>query len=153
MDTLLQLLRLQGAAFLVMAVTFAVWFRVRHRRGADLACVVVAHLAVAALGLPQLLLGKLGGMALITALPGLVLYFWFMALWSARRHRSRILSWGRTNGYQVTRIDLEPTLGDRFKTEYRLVARRPADGQILTGRAVFTAGRLEMFWAAAPGSK
>ena len=150
METLRLILGIQVASSLVLAATFATWFLVRDRRTPDQACAVVAHLAVTAQILPHVFLGKLNGLGMVTVLPGIALYLWFMALWSARRHRSRIQAWGRTRGYHITTIDLDPTLGPRFKTEYRLIARRTLDGQILTGRAVFIGRQLDVSWSAIP---
>src|SRR6185436_6984790 len=136
----------------IILLSFILWFQLRDQRPWGTLCFAAASTAMGLLAAGVFLLGPMAFALIFSALPGLIIYLWFAALWTARRQRSAILRWGARQGYHITSLErtyvLDPT-GRRLHPEYRIVARRVGDGQIRVGRVLVGTSRgFDVVWDA-----
>jgi hypothetical protein len=153
-ETLVQLFYLQGACLALLIACFISWFWLRETRAGDLVCVIVATVSAGLLYLSYRAMGSMGCLGRIFGFPGLIVYLWFIALWTSRRQQARLRQWGKAHGYKVIslerRWDATRRGSIRSRAEYRITARRRSDGQFLVGWAFPTLLGFDVLWDPIP---
>jgi len=154
-ETLIQLFTFQALCLALILACFAAWFWLRETRTGDLTCVIAATVSAALLFLSTRVLGHLGCLGGVFGLPGLVLYLWFIGLWTRRRDQAHLRQWGKTHGYKI--INIERRWGAdnrsgsiRSRAEYRITARRRSDGQFLIGWSCSSVLGVDVLWDPIP---
>lgn len=146
-------LAFQAACLLLLVLTFIFWFRLRESASGDLACVIVATCCAGFLYLSSRLLGPEGCIGGIFGLPGFGVYLWFMGLWGGRRSQVRLRQWGRRHGYRIVSIERQYHLSREAHSrgpEYRILARRLADGEVLVGEVYGGPSGFRVHWIPVP---
>jgi len=143
----------QAGSLLVLVLTFIFWFRLRESPSGDLACVIVATCCAGFLYLSIRMLGNAGCIGGIFGLPGFGVYFLFMGLWGGRRSQVRLRQWGRRHGYRIVTIERQynTSRGVYSATpEFRILARRLSDGQVLVGEVYVGPSGFQVHWIPVP---
>jgi hypothetical protein len=154
-ETILQVFYLQAACLALLIATFIGWFWLRETPAGDLTCAIVATCTAAIFFATLQVLRPFGCVGGILGIPGMIVYLWFLALWTSRRQQSRIRQWGRRHGYKV--ITVEPQWGatDRFgsirdRAKIRITVRRRSDGQFLVGWVFPVGFDFDVLWDPIP---
>jgi len=100
-------------------------------------------------------MGDVGCLEGICGLPGLIVYLWFMELWTSRRQQARLRQWGNAHGYKIISLERRWEANSRSgsirsRADYRITARRRSDGQFLIGWAYPTLLSFEVLWDPIP---
>jgi drug/metabolite transporter superfamily protein YnfA len=154
-ETLVQLFYLQGACLVLLIACFASWFWLRETRTGDWVCAIAATISAGLLTLSSWAMGSLGCLGGIFGFPSLIVYLWFMALWTSRRHQAHLRQWGKARGYKVISVERRWEANSRSgsirsRAEYRITARRRSDGQFLIGWAFPTLLGFDVIWDPIP---
>ena len=152
-STATQILGLQAGSLFVLILTFVFWFRLRESPSGDMVCAVVATCCAGLLYLSIRMLGNAGCVGGILGLPGFAVYLWFIGLWGSRRSQIRLRQWGRRHGYRIVTIEQQYDSSSgaySSRPEYRILARRLSDGQVLVGEVFIGPSGFQVHWIPVP---
>lgn len=151
-STLTLFVEFQAACLLTLVLTFAFWFRFRETPSGDMTCIVVGTACAAALLLSAQMFKAAGCLGGIFQVPGLIVYLWFAGLWGSRRSQVQIRQWGRRHGYRIVTIEQQYNTRGAYSSgpDYRILARRLSDGQVLVGEVYLGAPGFRVHWIPVP---